>query len=289
MTTPAAATDLFRRPPDRYVDVGEGEVAVRTVGTGPDVVLVHGWPVSGATFRALLPLLAPHATCHVLDLVGAGDSRFDRDSRIDLALHVRSVRAVLDGLGGPDVAVIGHDSGGLIARHAVTDDRRLRGLGLVATEQPQGLTPQFRLFLAAAHLPGFATALARALQHRRLRRSRWVLGGAFWDPTLLDGDFDELLLRPLQADPDRRWAAGQLARTFDQGLIAQLPTVHRAIAAPVQLVWGSGDPFFPVSRARQMVATFPDAQLHVVPRARLFVHEEHPAEVATALLRVLVR
>ncbi len=69
MTT-AEASDLFRAPPPRHVDVGNGQVAVRSVGSGPDVLLVHGWPASGATFRSLLPLLTPHLRCHVVDLSG---------------------------------------------------------------------------------------------------------------------------------------------------------------------------------------------------------------------------
>ena len=286
--TATAATDLFRRPPDRYVEVGGGAVAVRTVGTGPDVVLVHGWPVSGATFRGLLPHLTEQLTCHVLDLVGAGDSRFDRSTRIDLDLHVRSVRAVLDDLELTDVALVGHDSGGLIARHAVAGDRRLRGLGLIDTEQPQGLAWRFRLFLAAARLPGFADLLGRAVLRPRLRRSPLLLGDAFADRALLGGDFEELLLRPLHDDPDRRWAAGRLARTFDTRLVDRLAEVHAAIDAPVQLVWGERDPFFPLARARAMTAGFPDARLHVVPGGKLFVHEEHPAQVAGALLPVLL-
>jgi pimeloyl-ACP methyl ester carboxylesterase len=47
-----AAADLFRHAPDRFLDVGGGgEVAYRRVGVGPDVLFVHGWPVSSATFR----------------------------------------------------------------------------------------------------------------------------------------------------------------------------------------------------------------------------------------------
>ncbi len=46
-----AAADLFRSAPHGWLDVGAGEVAYRRVGTGPDVLFVHGWPVSGATFR----------------------------------------------------------------------------------------------------------------------------------------------------------------------------------------------------------------------------------------------
>jgi len=75
--SPLEVTELFRRAPDRHLDVGEGEVAYRRVGDGPDVLFVHGWPVSGATWRKLLPHLAPHVTCHVIDLPGAGSSKFD--------------------------------------------------------------------------------------------------------------------------------------------------------------------------------------------------------------------
>ena len=70
--TDTDASDLFRGEPDRYLDVGAGEAAYRCVGTGPDVLFVHGWPVSSATFRKLLPHLVDHVTCHVIDLPGAG-------------------------------------------------------------------------------------------------------------------------------------------------------------------------------------------------------------------------
>lgn len=48
--TPADAADLFRRDPERFLDVGVGEVAYRRVGTGPDVLFVHGWPVRERRF-----------------------------------------------------------------------------------------------------------------------------------------------------------------------------------------------------------------------------------------------
>lgn len=116
------ATDRFRQPPDRLLDVGAGEVAVRTFGDGPDVLFVHGWPVSGATFRLLLPHLVDHVTCHVIDLPSAGSSRFDATTPLSVERHIQSVRRTIDLLGLDDVAVVGHDSGGMIARHAVAGD-----------------------------------------------------------------------------------------------------------------------------------------------------------------------
>ena len=281
------ATEMFRRPPDNFVDVGQGEVAHRRVGQGPDVLFVHGWPVSGATFRKLLPHLVPHLTCHVIDLPGAGSSRFGPATRITVADHVESVRRVVDELGLEDLAVVGHDSGGLIARHALAGDARVRAWGLIDTEQPQGVNLRFRQFLVARHLPGFESVLGGLIGSRRLRRHPLILGGAFTDTSLLDGEFDEFFLRPIHEDRARRRAAAQLLDSFDLSDVARLEELHRRIKVPVKLVWGERDMFFPVNRAEEMVPTFADAELEVIPDTRLFSHEERPAEVARALLPTL--
>jgi haloalkane dehalogenase len=281
------AAELFREAPGRYLDVGAGEVAYRSVGSGPDVLFVHGWPVSGATFRKLLPHLADSFTCHVIDLPGAGSSRFADTTPVSIEQHISTVRRVIDLLGFEDVAVVGHDSGGLIARHALAGDRRLRAMGLIDTEQPAGLSWRFKLFLAARHMPGVGAGLGWVVDRRRLRRNRFVFGGAFADSSLLDGEFDEFFLQPLHTSPPHLDAAIRFLRSFDERHVRELPGVHRSIDVPVQLVWGEQDPFFPVDRARSMVDTFPDARLHVVEGASVFSHEERPAEVARALLQVL--
>jgi pimeloyl-ACP methyl ester carboxylesterase len=286
--TEAMAADLFRKAPDQLLDVGTGHVAYRRVGSGPDVLFVHGWPASGATFRSLLPYLAPHVTCHLLDLPGFGDSRFDANTPISVANHIHSVKRALDLLGLDRVAVVGHDSGGLIARHAVAGDRRVRAMGLVNTEQPQGLSWRFKMFLLPVGLPGFGAALRWAVGQRGLRRNKFILGDVFVDPALLDGEFDEFFLEPLREQPARLDAAMRLLSSFEERYVRELGELHRKIQVPVQLVWGEQDPFFPVALAREMVSTFPDARLRVVAGAGLFAHEERPREVAEALLPVLV-
>jgi haloalkane dehalogenase len=282
-----SAAQLFRDPPARFLDVGMGEVAYRTVGRGPAVLFVHGWPVSGATFRTLLPHLVDHVTCHLIDLPGAGDSRFTRDTELSIGNHIRSVQRVVDVLGLSDVAVVGHDSGGLIARHAMAGDPRLRCLGLIDTEQSSGTSWKFRSFIAGRHLPGFGAALGRLAGRPRLRRSRLVLGDAFADPALLDGEFDEFFLQPLHRSRAHREATMRLLRSFDLRLIDALKELHATIDVPVHLVWGERDRFFPVEWARQMIGDFTDASLTVVQGAGLFSHEERPAEVARALLPML--
>jgi pimeloyl-ACP methyl ester carboxylesterase len=284
--TAAQATDLFRAAPDRFLDVGAGEAAYRRVGAGPDVLFVHGWPVSGATFRLLLPHLVDHVTCHVIDLPSAGSSRFDADTSVSIERHIESVRRVIDLLELESVAVVGHDSGGMIARHAVVGDPRLRAMGLINTE-PSDPSWRFRAFIAARHLPGFAAGLGWVAGRPRIRRIPFVLGDAFADPSLLDGEFDEFFLAPLHDDRLRRESATKVLRTFDMDFVTGLDDLHAWIDVPVRLVWGDQDPFFPVERARAMVDTFPNATIEVIEGVGLFSHEEAPAEVAQALLPTL--
>ncbi|NIL43259.1 alpha/beta hydrolase [Salinispora arenicola] len=286
--TATQAADLFRARPDRFVDVGHGQVAVRSVGEGPDVLLVHGWPVSGATFRALLPYLVPHFRCHVLDLVGAGDSRFDRTARVDITAHAEAVRRVVDALALDDVAVVGHDSGGLIARFALAGNPGVRSWGLIDTEQSQGPHWRLSLLLATRHIPKFERLLTTALNSTLLRRNRFVLGDAFRDRSLLGGEFEEFFLRPLRDSADRRWAFGQAARRFDFAAFDALAGLHARITVPVQLIWGADDPFFPVSWTREMMSGFGGTvRLHEVGGGKLFVHEEFAEEVANALIPTL--
>ena len=262
--TLSQASDLFRRAPDAFLDVGAGEVAYRRVGQGPDVLFIHGWPVSGATFRKLLPRLSREVTCHVIDFPGAGSSRFDAGTPLTVDRHIATVRRVVGLLELDRFAVVGHDSGGLIARHALAGDHRVRAMALIDTEQPGRLSRRFRSFIGIKNVPGVGGALGWIAGQPRLRRSQLVFGDSFVDSSLLDGEFDEFFLKPLHTSPDRRDAAVKVLRSFDVRYINELAELHRRIDVPVQLVWGERDRFFPVARAEEMAGTFPDAQLSVI-------------------------
>jgi len=282
------AAELFRAEPHQYIDVGDGEVAYRKIGQGPDVLFSHGWPVTSATFRYLLPYLVDHVTCHLFDYVGAGDSRFDRTATLSVEGHAKALRRVVDTLGLERFGVVGHDSGGMIARFALAGDERVHGWGLVATEQPPKPSWRFHAFVNLRVLPGFPSLLGLAMNTPWMRRNPFVLGDIFADRSRLDGDFAEFFAEPLRDDPEKLWAAAELLRNFDLGLFAKLSEAHRKITAPVQLVWGGRDRFFPVDRARAMMPEFAGpVDLEVVDDASLFLHEEFPGPVANALLKTI--
>jgi len=280
LTEPEVAAAFANGPHDR-IDVGHGRLAYWRFGTGPDVVLVHGWPLHAATFRRLIPLLSGDFTLHAVDLPGAGRTEWDVGAPTDVLSHVATVRRAIDALGLSRYAFVAHDSGATIARLVAVDDPRARGIVMGNTEIPGHDSRTLRMLVRFARTPGARRALFGLMRWRWYRRM--LFGGCFTDPAYIEGEFADLFIRPLFTS--RHASEGQLGlvRTFDFGLLHELAGVHARLRAPVLCVWGSRDPWFPIAKARAMLPQFPGgAELVEVPGARVFVHEDRAAEFAEA-------
>jgi pimeloyl-ACP methyl ester carboxylesterase len=291
--TATATTDLraaFQTPPTSFVDVGHSRLAHRRFGRGPDVVFVHGWPLTSATFRAVVPRLADRYTCHLLDLPGTGDTVWSDATPISFEAHADTLRRAADRLGLSRYAVIAHDSGGLVARMLAAEDRRVAGLLLGDTEVPDHTPWQVVAYVMLGRLPGGRALLQALLGSAWLRRSPLGFGGCFRDPRRLEGEFHELFVAPLLSSRER--AAGQmrLLSAVSGDAVRHLSALHARIDVPVRLVWGEDDPFFPVARARAMVPEFAGpTELVVLPGLRLFAHEEDPAAFAREAVTLLAQ
>jgi pimeloyl-ACP methyl ester carboxylesterase len=281
-------SELLQRfsSPDSFLEVPGGRVATWRFGTGPDLVAIHGWPLHAATWRTLLPELAGHFTVHLLDLPGSGKT--DWPGAVDLEICAEVVRTFVDRLGTRRYGVLAHDSGGAIARLACAGDERLAALVLENSEIPGHHPPLLLAYVIAARL-GLAGVLLRAILGGPLRTSVLGLGSLFTDPAHAGGEFGELFLAPL-ADRRIRESQLRLLRSVDFDLIDALAEVHARIRAPTLCIWGPDDPFFPVAKARAMLPQFAGpAELVEIPRARLFAHEDHPAEFLDHALPFLQR
>jgi pimeloyl-ACP methyl ester carboxylesterase len=280
--------DLTFSSPHAFVEAGRDRLAYHRFGRGPDVVLVHGWPLHAATFRHVVPSLAARFTLHLFDLPGVGRSL--ARGPVSFESHAAALRAAIDAIGLTSYALVAHDSGGVVARLVAADDARVRGMVLEGTEIPGHRPPLFETYVRLSKVPGFATMLLAALRLGALRRSALGFGGCFTDPRYVDGDFGDLFVRPLLSS--RAASEGQLAllRAVDFDFIDALESVHARTRAPVLCIWGSEDPFFPIDRARRMTRGFGGgADLAAIPGAKLFAHEDHADEFAALAAPFLAR
>ncbi len=272
-----------------FLDLGHSRIAYRQAGQGTPLLLVHGYPLHGMTFRHLVPALARHFTCIVPDLPGLGETAWTRATDFSFAGQARTLQQFVDRLGLASYAVLAHDTGGTIARRLTTLDLpRVSRLVLIGTEIPGHRPPWLPLFQKAANPR--RTATFRILMRRRwFRHSNAAFGGCFHDPSLIDGAFHQLFIAPLLRSDERIRGQIHYLRGIDWQLVDGMRAEHARITIPTLLIWGEQDPVFPIAAARAMARQLPDCRgLAVVSDAKLFVHEERPEEVAKATLDFLL-
>ncbi len=280
--------DLIHSPV-HFVDLGHCELAYRVVGTGPALLLVHGYTLSGLTYRHITPALAAHFTCYVPDLPGSGETRWTERTNFRFGGQAETLRAFIDALGIAAYSILAHDTGGTISRQlTLIDQARVTSMVLIGTEIP-GHRP--------AWIPAFQkvadpkkTGLFKFLMRKRwFRRSNAAYGGAFKDLSLIDGEFFDLFIAPLLASDRRISGITRYLLGIDWELVDALKVGHASITVPVLLIWGEEDTVFPVEEARPMAKQFANCNGFItVPGARLFIQEEKPSELIEIALPFLL-
>src|SRR5258706_7253082 len=155
-----------------FHDVGSAELAYRKVGAGPPLLLMHGWPLWGFTWRRLLARLSARYTCYVVDTPGGGFTRWKADHDFKFAGQARSFARFLEGMNLSSVRVVAHDTGATIARQlALIAPERIERLALIGTEIPGHRPPWIPLFQKTAALPGAAATFRLLLRAKAFLRS----------------------------------------------------------------------------------------------------------------------
>lgn len=103
--------------------ITNGVTVYRTMGSGPPVLLIHGYPETLLCWHAIAPALATSYTVVVPDLPGYGDS--DPSPADDSTFSKRAMASALvdlmHQLGHERFAVVGHDRGARVAYRMALD------------------------------------------------------------------------------------------------------------------------------------------------------------------------
>jgi haloacetate dehalogenase len=96
-----------------------------TAGSGPPLLLLHGYPQTHIEWRDVAPQLAKKFTVVAADLRGYGDSSKPPDGENHLNYSKRAMAQdqveVMAGLGFQKFALVGHDRGGRVAHRLALD------------------------------------------------------------------------------------------------------------------------------------------------------------------------
>ena len=101
------------------------QIVGRRGGSGPPLLLLHGYPQTHAMWHKVAPALAAHFSVVALDLRGYGDSSKPESAPDHAPYSKRAMAAdmveVMAALGFDTFAVCGHDRGGRVAHRMALD------------------------------------------------------------------------------------------------------------------------------------------------------------------------
>ncbi len=271
---------------EMFVDLHSTNLRLRvlSVGSGPDLVLLHGVSLAAAIWAPWLHELEGYRI-HLIELPGHGLS--DPFSYRVGSVREHSIRLLDDLFDSLDLeapSVIGHSLGGMFALwHAA--ERPGKIASLVAIGDPGAALPgvKVKMPLSILTVPG----IGRAVLSTPLPRStyRQVLGQGT-SSAAAQSMPDELVdtLRHARMRKDNPQTVASLMHAIDRFRRPRPETVMSdrelaQIEARVLFCWGRGDPFLSPQQARPSVAKIHGSVLHEVAggHAPWF---ESPAECA---------
>ncbi len=273
------------------------DIAVAVAGSGPPLLLLHGFPQTMAMWHRVAPLLTDHFTVVCADLRGYGDSGRP-ESGPDHAGYSKRAMAedqveVMSALGFDQFAVAGHDRGARVTRRMCLDHpERITAaavLDIVPTAKAFATTDQA---LATAYYHWFFLIQPDGLPERMIGHdARWWLNETLRRWAAPGFEFDPAARAAYEVAFDD--AATIHAQCEDYRAAATIDLVHDAedagsrIACPLMVLWGERGA---MHRIYDVLGTWMDEGVDVRGRALdcgHFLAEEAPEATARELLGLL--
>ena len=265
----ARAAEGLMQPP---MSTGSTEESAWEVhGSGPPVVLIHGFGLKRAMWQWQLPALAPHFSVLIYDLLGHGESA-PPDGTPGLAMFSAQLLRLMDRCGIERAAIMGFSLGGMIARR-------------FALDRPDRLS-----VLAILNSPHDRSSAEREAVRARVRQTEAHGPTANVEPAL------ERWFTPVfRAEaPDtvtlvRNWIMAndpavypQIYRVLAEG-DAEIAEGLERIACPTLVMTGEDDPGNTPAMARAMARLIPSARVVILPGLRHMALAESPQAVNAPL------
>jgi pimeloyl-ACP methyl ester carboxylesterase len=282
-------TDIFDRVTHGHA-VSDGGVKIHyaTLGSGPLVVMIHGFPDFWYSWRHSMEALSGQFQVVALDQRGYNLS--DKPKGVesyDMRLLVADVAAVIRHLGRDKATIVGHDWGGMVAwQFAMNLPQMTEGLIVLNLPHPNGLVRELR---------------SNPEQIKNSEYARTFQQQSSKDPTIFFG-------RPMTAETLSSWVKDPVARkryveafersdfdamlnyykrNYPKGSGADAPAAPQLpkVKAPVLMFHGLRDPFL---HRNGLSGTWDwlekDLTLVTVPGADHFVQQD-AAELVTSTIR----
>jgi pimeloyl-ACP methyl ester carboxylesterase len=253
-------------------------------GSGPLVLLLHGFPDTPQTWDDVRPALASAGFRAVSPFMrGYAPSEIPAQPAYDSDTLGRDVLGLIQALGEKSAFVVGHDWGASAAYAAAgLEPERIRMLITVAIPHPASIAPTPRVLWAVRHF----FALRRKHASERVRADDFAYIDALlrrWSPEWNVPPGESAAVKRAFREP----GCLEAAIGYYRALGARLPQGHRRkVSVPAAAFAGQSDLLPPAVYERARSRYLNRYEVVVMPGGH-FMHREHPQQFARELVRVL--
>lgn len=234
-----------------------GRIAFGRAGSGPPLVLAHGWPWSSFSWHRVIPQLAEDHEVFWYDMPGYGLSEKAPDQSTSLDVQGEIFAFMLKHLGIEKPHVVAHDFGGAVTLRAHLlygcDYESLLLMNVVA------LSPWGSEFFdhVGRHVDAF-TGLPAAIHEAVVRA---YIRGALVSK-IEEEDFEALCL-PWLSEEGRVSFYRQFAQA-DECYTDEIEPLLSDLRCRVKIIWGEMDPWIPIARGRELSKRISGAQFRPI-------------------------
>lgn len=266
---------------ERTVTLSQGVIAYRERGHGIPVLFVHGGLANADLWRGVVPVLADRGGYRLIAPdwpLGSHRRPLSPGADVTPPGIVRIIAEFLDALGLDRVVLVANDAGGAISEmFAAAHPERIDRLVLTSCDQYLQFPPRYlKPVRWLSFVPGLADPIARSFRHRAVH-------GPFFRSiarTPLPPEIQGSYLEPMLTDRRVRYELVRFFRGTRPRHTLHAARALRGFKPPTLVLWGGSDLWFSRRGGRRLARTVADGRFDLIPRARTFVPEDAPGELA---------
>jgi haloalkane dehalogenase len=254
-------------------------IAYREQGTGPPVLLLHGWPTSSFLWRNVMPPIARSNRVIALDLPGFGRSDKPPEATYDFELFSATLDGFLAELGVDDLAIAVHDLGGPVGVHwALHRPARVTRVALLNTLLYPEFSEAVMEFIKACATP----ELREYLTSPAGLEAAMKLGVA--DQSKVTGEVMAGVTEPFETEDSRHALARAGIGLQPEGFV-EIARLLPSLSVPVRVIYGEQDRILPdvAETMARVKRDLPHAEVTALANCGHFLQEEEPERVGDLL------
>jgi pimeloyl-ACP methyl ester carboxylesterase len=248
-----------------YTHVNGLSIAYQKAGTGPALVLLHGFTQDSRVWKTQIEDLSKYFTVIAWDAPGAGLSA-DPPDAFNITNWADCLAGLLDSAGIKQAHILGLSWGGLLAQEFY-HRYPARVLSLILADTYAGWTGSLSDSIAKVRLQS-------CIHDSELPPSEFV-------PKYLPGMFGDSV-KPETRDVLSKIMSGTHPKGFrlmaTALAIADTRSLLPVIKVPVLLIWGESDKRSPINVAHQMHNSIPGAKIEIISGAGHVSNMERPEQ-----------